>query len=134
MAREHFEIVDPLPLDPPSVVWSPGEWERIQRGHESSDLDDKWDIVVNDQRLDFHRSWTGECIYRAWFSRNSAGWTIARAEVCGESAVYKRASDAADRLLLEALIRQELLDEDARELWTKWSEAIRGEHPPTPSD
>ena len=87
----------------------------MQRGHESSDMDDKWDIVVNDQRLDFHRSWTGQCIYRAWFSRNSVGWTIARAEVCGESAVYRRTSDGADRLLLEVLIRQELLDEWAPE-------------------
>ena len=134
MAREHLEIVDPVPLDPPSVVWIQSEWDRMQRGHESSDMDDKSDIVVNDQRLDFHRSWTGQCIYRAWFSRTSAGWTIARAEVCGESAVYRRTSDTADRLLLEVLIRQELLDEDAPELWNKWSEAIRAENPPAPSD
>jgi hypothetical protein len=133
MAREHFEIVNSVPLDPPSAVWSPDEWNQMQRGHESSDMDDKWDIVVHGQRLDFHRSWTGQCIYRAWFSFNSVNWAIVRAEVCGDSATYRRTSDVADRLLLEALIRQELLDQDARELWNKWSEAVRQEQPPSPS-
>ncbi len=133
MAREHFEIVNPVPLNPPSAVWSQDEWERMQQGHESRDMDDKWDIVVHDQRLDFHRSWTGQCIYRAWFSFSSVGWTIGRAEVSGDSAAYRRTFDAADRLLLEALIRQELLDQDARELWDKWSETVQKEHPPAPS-
>ena len=48
----------------PERPWSRPEWERIEAGHLSQEMDDKWHGYVEKDRLYLHRSWTGDRLSR----------------------------------------------------------------------
>jgi hypothetical protein len=121
MARDLKPIVEPAPIPTPTAVWNQTDWETIQRGHEAQDMDEHWEILCADERIDVHRSWTGRCIYRAWFEPTEGGWRIAKAEVTGSEDVYRRGSDELEQVQLECIIRVVLLDDLSDELRSRWS-------------
>jgi hypothetical protein len=49
----------PAALPVPAKSWSVREWDRIQAGYQSSDMDDRWHALVENDHLYLHRSWTG---------------------------------------------------------------------------
>src|ERR1700732_4511428 len=55
----------PEAVPPPPRRWPGDEWALIRRGHRAQDMDDKWNALVEDDRLFLHRSWTGRGIYEA---------------------------------------------------------------------
>ena len=57
----------------PERVWSAEEWDRIQQGYRSRDMDEKWDVFVEDGVVYLHRSWTGNGIYEARFAPAAGG-------------------------------------------------------------
>ncbi|MFI6499729.1 hypothetical protein [Nonomuraea typhae] len=93
-------------------VWTPDEWARIQQGHVSRDMDDRWVLFVEDDTLFAHRSWTGFGIYSATFVEVEGGWRVAEVWVESDPERYRRRSDAHDLALLETLIRGTLLGEE----------------------
>ncbi len=113
MTRETFKDLAPLskpaPIPAPARRWSDEEWRRIRLGHRSSEMEDKWDAFVDDDRLFFHRSWTGFGIYEADFARDGQDWLITAARVTGDGDIYARSTDHYEALMLEALIGGVLL-------------------------
>jgi hypothetical protein len=48
----------PMP-ELPQRIWSDDEWERIQLGYASRDMDEKWDVFTEGKVVFLHRSWSG---------------------------------------------------------------------------
>ncbi|MEV5574738.1 hypothetical protein AB0L06_32275 [Spirillospora sp. NPDC052269] len=116
-----------------SRVWTAEEWARIQQGHASRDMDDKWDLVVEGDTLFAYRSWTGFCVYEATFTEVEGGRRVAEVRVESDPERYRRRSDAHDLTLLEILIRGALLGEEQdSELVERWR-ATLPPNPPSPS-
>lgn len=40
-------------------------YERLQRGLQAKEMEEKWNIFTEDNRVNFHRSWTGNKIFDA---------------------------------------------------------------------
>ena len=38
-------------------------WEILQQGHIPEDMDDRWFFYTERDKVYFHRSWTGNCIF-----------------------------------------------------------------------
>ena len=47
--------------------YSPGDYEKIQYGVIPEQMEDKWFIYFEENKLHCHRSWTGNCLYIAEF-------------------------------------------------------------------
>jgi|SRR6266545_53137 len=116
----------PEPLPPPPRRWSDAEWAVICRGHRSQDMDDKWHAFVESNRPFLHRSWTGRGVYEARFIRGEDGWSITELLVCGDRSTYRRASDAYEALLVEAIIDGVLLANWDTNAWTRLQSTPRG--------
>jgi hypothetical protein len=119
--RDQFSRLTPAAtpeaVPPPPRRWSDAEWATIRRGHRSHDMDDKWLAFVEDDRLFLHRSWTGFGVYEAQFVRGEDGWSISQLLVCGDRSTYRRANDAYEALLVEALIAGLLLGNWDTDAW-----------------
>ena len=122
LTRESFgdlhPIVRPEPLRPLSDrIWTADEWERIRRGSQARDMDEKWHVFAEGDVVFLHRSWTGRGIYEVSFSPVAGGgrkMTSAVVETDPES--YRRTSDDFDRLMLELIISTVVLGEPADDL------------------
>jgi hypothetical protein len=65
----------------------------IERGHNSADIDDKWNALLVGHKLYVHRSWTGRGISQAEFARGPGGWQIVAAVEEGDRGSYRRHRD-----------------------------------------
>jgi hypothetical protein len=99
-------VVAPVPMTLlPRRIWSGEQWRRIGLGHESRDMDDKWDVFVEGFVVFLHRSWTGYGIYEATFAPDDhGGWRIVAAVLESEASRYRRTSPEFDRVLLELIL------------------------------
>lgn len=111
--RESWETVD-LPdrvarfdLD---LELRPEEVDRISLGHVPEDMDDKWFIYRAGDRLFFHRSWTGTCVYAAAIEESEMGGRIGLVLVNRDPEQYRETDDRRDaqvlRFLIEAILLQ----------------------------
>jgi hypothetical protein len=85
------------------------EFERISLGLIPQQMEDKWFIYLESNQLNFHRSWTGQCVYQVIIKDHNDGWTIAEAWVNRDSKEYKNIDDDYDVALLYFLIDNFLL-------------------------
>jgi hypothetical protein len=101
-------VASPVSIPPPDRLWSADEWVLISRGHQSHDMDDKWDAFVEADRLFLHRSWTGLGLYEAQFVDADGGRRISEAVMAGgEYISYRGGNDpweSWESLLLLQLI------------------------------
>jgi hypothetical protein len=77
---------------------------KIRIGFIPEDMDDKWFIFYEKDKLYFHRSWTGICIYVVKFAEESGRFRMIEAEVNRDSRQYKGTSEEYDRRLILELI------------------------------
>lgn len=86
------------------------ELGRISLGHVPEDMDDKWFIYRAGDRLFFHRSWTGICVYSAAIEESENGGRIGRVLVNRNPEQYRQTDDRYDaqvlRFLIEAILLQ----------------------------
>ncbi|MFG3264641.1 hypothetical protein [Streptomyces bobili] len=110
----------------PDRIWSDEEWERIQLGYRSRDMDEKWNVVVEGDVVFLHRSWTGFGVFEATFAPvEGGGRRIASAVVeAGRGGLHGNSTDH-DRLMLELVLSAIVLGEPARELREKLVELAR---------
>ena len=114
LGRSDFGRLRPVPhpeaIPPPERVWTSRDWDLIQRGHKSRAMDDKWNALVEGQRLYLYRSWTGMGVYEAEFDAASDGCHIIDAVVAGDHDSYRRRDDEYESAFLEAVIEWVLLE------------------------
>ncbi|SNY44116.1 hypothetical protein [Paractinoplanes atraurantiacus] len=116
--RQVSPIVAPMPMtELPSRTWSGEQWNRIKLGHEARDMDEKWNVFVEDQVAFLHRSWTGHGVFEASFSPvDVGGWRISAATVESDPSRYRRGSERYDRVMAELVISAIVLGEPAPDL------------------
>ncbi|MFC0438042.1 hypothetical protein [Kutzneria buriramensis] len=95
----------------PRRVWTDEQWERIQLGFRARDMDDRWHLFAEGDRLFLHRSWLGDGRYEATFSKAADGYRITRVLVEDAAPRFPGGSDHSLCTLLERLIDRELLRE-----------------------
>jgi hypothetical protein len=89
----------------PRRVWSDDEWERIQHGHRSCDMDDRWNLFTEGAVAFLHRSWTGHGIFAATFApAEGGGRRIVEAIVESDPEHFRRSDDEHDCLMLERVL------------------------------
>ncbi|MEU4334816.1 hypothetical protein AB0F59_09340 [Micromonospora lupini] len=116
--RRVSPIVAPMPLAVlPARTWSDEQWKRITLGYQARDMDEKWNVFVEDEVAFLHRSWTGNGVYEASFSPVPGdGWRISGVAVESDPSRYRRSSDQYDRVLVEMVLSGIVLGEPAVDL------------------
>lgn len=94
-----------------SVNWtySRAEFELLKRGLIPEQMEDKWFIYYADGRLNFHRSWTGYCIYQVQIQERESNFKVTQILVSRDVEQYRESSDEYDLQLLKYLIDSLLL-------------------------
>jgi hypothetical protein len=87
----------------------PEEVDRISLGHVPEGMDDKWFIYRAGDRLFFHRSWTGTCVYSAAIKESENGGRIGQVFVNRDPEQYRETDDRRDAQILRFLIEAILL-------------------------
>lgn len=100
------QIADPTPL-PYRERFSKEELARIRKGHVPHDMDDKWFIRFEHPYLNFHRSWTGQGVYRVELAEDPQGAVVASASCAAEILAGSNPEDQAG--IVEFLIGSFLL-------------------------
>lgn len=106
---EAFGPTDGIPYSGEFPLW---EFARLRLGLIPQAMEDKWFVYYEDEKLHFHRSWTGMAVYRVTFRREALMHHVVRAERCrlkdqsGEVVGYDSEYEAA---MLDFLISNLLL-------------------------
>src|ERR1700733_10744567 len=74
--RQPFEEGIPIPY---AAEFSPAEFEKLRGGLLPERMEDKWFIYFDRPYLYFHRSWTGQPVYRLKLEERGGGWMVAEA-------------------------------------------------------
>ncbi|HEY3873949.1 MAG TPA: hypothetical protein VGM92_00600, partial [Candidatus Kapabacteria bacterium] len=88
------------------------EFERIKIGVVPERMEDKWFIYFAEDRLFFHRSWTGVCVYEAYFESSENGATLRSLEVNRRNDEYDGLNDQCEVERANFLIDLLLLGRD----------------------
>jgi hypothetical protein len=116
----------PLPAERARLTlersFNASEWEALREGVVPEEMEDKWFIYEEGGWLNFHRSWTGVCVYRVGPRKTPAGGEISEAWVNRDKEQYTCADDAYDAQLLSWLIDVLLLKRPAT-----WPESGKGD-------
>jgi hypothetical protein len=105
-------VIAPVPMTQlPTRVWSQRQWELIKRGYRAQDMDEKWDVFVENHVAFLHRSWTGNGVFEVTFSPAGGGWRMSGAVVGSSRA--RTVSAKLNRVLLELVLCAIVLGEPA---------------------
>ena len=103
----------PLPkkrsLIPADRQLTSGEMNRIKRGFIPTVMEEKWFIFFKRNRLYFHRSWTGYCVFVAHFKRRQEGFVLHLIEANRNRRQYTEQDDDYDAKLVSDIIDNFLL-------------------------
>lgn len=80
------------------------QMERLRQGLKPASMDDRWFVFFEQYRLYLHRSWTGHCIYIAYFRAEAGLWILTHADANRDPEQYTQTDDLADARALAALI------------------------------
>ncbi|MEU1710274.1 hypothetical protein ABZ478_33760 [Streptomyces sp. NPDC005706] len=122
LTRQSFRRLNPIstprPVSQlPDRVWTDEDWDRIRHGYRARDMDEKWNLFVEDDVLYMHRSWTGHGVYEVSFAPAAGrGRRIASAVVEADGKRHRSMGDAYDCLMMELVISAIVLGEPAAEL------------------
>ena len=99
---------------PYTESFTPQEAARIRKGFIPRAMEDKWFIHSQDDRVFFHRSWTGYCIFEIGLTLNGETFIVTEAWANRNAEQYRATSDEDDAKLLASLIHNKLLPESRR--------------------
>lgn len=85
-------------------LFTQDEFENLAKGVIPESMDDKWFIFFENDWLNFHRSWTGFCIYQVKIINNGNRYEITEAWVNRNLRQYKNIFKTFDKFLLGLLI------------------------------
>ncbi|MCL4868633.1 MAG: hypothetical protein KJ063_06690 [Anaerolineae bacterium] len=86
------------------------EFTAIQQGFIPQDMDDKWFLYFADGWLNFHRSWTGSCVFRLKIEPENDYFRATTALVNRDPEQYRFQSDKFDIETIAFLIDRLLLN------------------------
>ncbi len=89
--------------------YSPEQYAEIALGFIPREMEDKWFIFLEADRLYLHRSWTGFCLYEARFEQRDGRYHIAEAWVNRSRRQYTETNLTVDTEQLAFLIDRLLL-------------------------
>jgi len=92
-----------------AAEFTPEEFERISRGLIPQEMEDKWFIYLEGDVLNFHRSWSGTCIYRVDLATVGEKLAVDRVLVNRDRGQYRATDNAYDAEVLHFLISNLLL-------------------------
>jgi len=92
-----------------SATFTAIEAEKIKAGFMPQDMDDKWFIYFSENRLYFHRSWSGILVYALTFKTQATGIEVIDSWVNRDPKQYNQQDINHDRRLVDFLIRAFLL-------------------------
>jgi len=95
------------------LTYSSVERLKIIKGLVPEVMEEKWFVYYDQGVLNFHRSWTGYCVYRAYCHDENGNFTISHADVNREVEQYKETNDDIDRQMISYLIDVLLLQKKA---------------------
>ncbi len=108
VAKESDWNTLPLPASHSVVAlghpYTSAEMEAIKIGVVPEEMEEKWFIYWKDERLYFHRSWTGNCIYIMEFESVPEGYIATRFFVNRDMEQYKETDDEVDKRVVLDLI------------------------------
>jgi hypothetical protein len=90
-------------------LFTQDEFNQISLGLIAHGMDDKWFVFLDDMQLNFHRSWTGHCMYQIRFKKRDEVYTVAETWVNRNQEEYRNNDDDYDIALLSFLIDNFLL-------------------------
>jgi hypothetical protein len=103
----------PLPkkrsLIPADRQFTSREMDCIKRGFIPMAMEEKWFVFFKRNRLYFHRSWTGYCVFVAHFKRSQDGYVLHLIEANRNRRQYLETDNAADARLVSDIIDNFLL-------------------------
>lgn len=85
------------------------EADQLQLGLIPEEMEDKWFIFFEEGWLNFHRSWTGHCIFSMRLEGSPAGVRTIEVWVNRNMDQYNSQGSTADIELLDGLIKNYLL-------------------------
>jgi len=88
------------------------EFARLQKGSVPESMDDKWSIRWKKPHLDFHRSWTGEIVYRITLKATSEGGEASEALLARHRLAHVGPNTDYEAQLLDFLVSTLLLGQE----------------------
>lgn len=93
--------------------FSPSEIQRMRAGLVPQEMEDKWFVYWQNDRLFFHRSWTGFCVYVVRFISQGDCYRMIEADVNRDPEQYSETNDQRDAVMISHLIDVLLLRQQA---------------------
>jgi len=113
IARRDSWNISPLPERKKLIdfkhSYTQREYDKLKLGFIPEEMEDKWFIFMEDDRLYLHRSWTGYCIYEIHLASNGNGYQVAEAWVNRDPTQYQETNDETDVEWVRQLIDHILL-------------------------
>jgi hypothetical protein len=119
-----------------NISYSKTDKNNIIKGLIPEVMEDKWFVFYDRGVLNFHRSWTGYCIYRIYCSDDNDNFVLTHADVNRNQRQYSETDDNIDRAMIPYLINILLLNksdispynksdkEDILKTWSSVGKAI----------
>lgn len=106
---KHEPLSDATPI-PYRATFSAAQFECLKRGLIPRDMEDKWFVYLDQLQLFFHRSWTGQAVYRVALEGRGNEYEVTKAE--GSLEVVGHSGPEYHSQLLDFLVRNLLLGEN----------------------
>ena len=74
------------------------EYEQMKLGLIPNSMDDKWFIYIEEDNIFFHRSWTGNCVYKTSIQKESEGILLTKTIVNRDRKQNKYESNKKEKL------------------------------------
>jgi len=114
--KESWKTVD-MPEDkvilPINKKYSKEEYNKLKQGFIPKVMEEKWFIYFEEQKLYFHRSWTGLCVYELNFIKDNGKYIISKGYLNGKIAEQRDSMSLKEEVnIVLSLIDILLLNED----------------------
>ncbi len=112
-----------IPIDNPKrididLLFTDKQYAKLTKGLIPQQMEDKWFIYYEDEWLYFHRSWTGNGMYKAKLNKVTDGYSIKEFWAERNPQKYKNEDDNTDIETFSFLIARGLLGIDVRNIYS----------------
>jgi hypothetical protein len=115
LTRQDFKKLKDIPGERIEVdldtQFTKDEFEKIKLGFRSHKMDQRWNILYEDNLLYMHRSWTGHCIFVGTIeSKEDGTGHLKHLTINGDSAQYQRVDTNEDIETMLTIVGSHLIE------------------------